>query len=154
MTGSILACGAWLKNAACRLDGTRATWSPLHGDLADPQACRALDDSVKALARGAPGGLAALAHHLHPDFFSTRLGQRVAARLEVPAIGVQHHHAHVGVVMADHGLDEPVVGLALDGVGLGTDGNAWGGELLLVAPRAWRRLRALEPLRLPRGGVG
>jgi len=153
MAGSILACGAWLKNAACRLDATDAAWSPLHGDLGDPQACRALDDSVQALARAAPGGIVALAHDLHPDFFSTRLAQRLAAQWGVPAIGVQHHHAHVGVVMADHALQEPVIGLALDGVGLGTDGSAWGGELLQVAPGSWRRLGALEPLRLPGGDV-
>src|SRR5690348_1329890 len=114
----VLACGAWLKNAACLLDGRDATWSVLHGDLGDPQACRDLDVSLRQLARESRRPVSALAHDLHPDFFSTRLAQALAAEWGVPAVGVQHHHAHIAVVMADHGVDEPVIGLALDGVGL------------------------------------
>ncbi|HEV6968833.1 carbamoyltransferase HypF [Roseateles sp.] len=149
----VLAFGAWLKNAACLLDGRAAQWSPVHGDLGDPAACRALDASVRRLAAESPLPVAAVAHDLHPDFFSTRLALELAAAWGVPAVGVQHHHAHIGVTLADHGLEEPVVGLALDGVGLGTDGTAWGGELLWVAPEGWRRLGGLWPLHLPGGDV-
>ncbi|WP_304305248.1 carbamoyltransferase HypF [Pseudacidovorax intermedius] len=149
---AVLAFGAWLKNAACLLDGADARWSPVHGDLGDPEACRALDASVRRLAAAARP-LAGVAHDLHPDFFSTRLAVELAAAWGVPAVPVQHHHAHIGVVMADHDLQEPVVGLALDGVGLGTDGTAWGGELLWVAPREWRRIGGLWPLQLPGGDV-
>jgi hydrogenase maturation protein HypF len=150
---TVLACGAWLKNAACLLDGRDATWSAAHGDLGDPAACRALDESLRRLARESRRPVAALAHDLHPDFFSTRLALELSAEWGVPAVAVQHHHAHIGVVMADHGLEEPVIGLALDGVGLGTDGTAWGGELLWVAPGDWRRLGGLWPLSLPGGDV-
>jgi len=149
----VLACGAWLKNAACLLADGRAQWSPVHGDLGDPEACRALDTSARRLAAQSPRAVVAVAHDLHPDFFSTRLALALAAEWGVPAIAVQHHHAHIGVVMADHGLDEPVIGLALDGVGLGTDGTAWGGELLWVSPGDWRRLGGLWPLHLPGGDV-
>ena len=126
----ILAVGAWLKNTACRLEGDTVRWSPLHGDLAEPAQCMALEASIEALL--AEGPVDAIAHDLHPDFFSTRLAQRWAQQLGVPAIGVQHHHAHIAALQAEHGLSEPVLGLALDGVGLGTDGVAWGGELLWV----------------------
>ncbi|CAM4035705.1 carbamoyltransferase HypF [Roseateles saccharophilus] len=149
----VLAFGAWLKNAACLLADGRAQWSPVHGDLGDPEACRALDASVHQLAAQSPRRVAALAHDLHPDFFSTRLAQQLAEAWGLPAVAVQHHHAHIGVVMADHGIEEPVVGLALDGVGLGTDGTAWGGELLWVAPGEWRRMGGLWPLQLPGGDV-
>lgn len=164
---TVLACGAWLKNAACLLteDG-QPVWSPPHGDLSDPAACAALEASAHRLlaAHGQP--VAAVAHDLHPDFFSTRLALRLAAELGVPAIGVQHHHAHIAAVLAEHGMHSadgaetapeigqvigPVIGLALDGVGLGTDGTAWGGELLWVDGANWQRLGHLTPLALPGG---
>ena len=167
---TVLACGAWLKNAACLLaDDGRPAWSPPHGDLSDPAACAALEASVHRLlaAHGQP--VAAVAHDLHPDFFSTRLAVRLAAELGVPAIGVQHHHAHIAAVLAEHGLHSthgaetapeigqvigPVIGLALDGVGLGTDGTAWGGELLWMTGGTaanWQHLGHLTPLALPGG---
>lgn len=154
MSTSVLAVGAWLKNAACLVLDGRVHWSPVHGDLSDPAACDALERSVQALARqaeeaGAP--VQAIAHDLHPDFFSTQLAIATADALGVPAIGVQHHHAHLAAVIAEHGITEPVVGLALDGVGLGTDGSPWGGELLWLDGPRWARLGHLQPLALPGG---
>lgn len=151
---TVLACGAFLKNRACRVDGDRAQWSALHGDLDDGLACDALADGIESLAHaGAP--VQAVAHDLHPDFHSTRLALALADRLAVPAIAVQHHHAHVGVVLAEHGIARPAIGLALDGVGLGSDGRAWGGELLWVDRDAdrWRRIAHLAPLALPGGDI-
>ncbi len=154
MTPSVLAVGAWLKNAACLVLDGRAHWSPVHGDLSDPAACDALERSLQALlaqaeAAGAP--VQAIAHDLHPDFFSTQLAIATADALGVPAIGVQHHHAHLAAVLAEHGIEGPVVGLALDGVGLGTDGTPWGGELLWLDGVQWQRLGHLQPLALPGG---
>ena len=149
---TILALGAWLKNAACLWQGGGGVaWSPLHGDLATPEACEALEASAQRLLDQAGGRVDALAHDLHPDFHSTRLAQSLAAELGVPALPVQHHPAHIGVVLAEQDLAGPVIGLALDGVGLGTDGLAWGGELLYVAAGGWERLGHLYPLALPGG---
>ena len=150
---SVLACGAWLKNAACLIGPKTTQWSALHGDLSDPEACRALDASARALLQGAQTPVAAIAHDLHPDFYSTQLAQTLAEEYGIPAIAVQHHHAHIAAVMAEHGVQEEVVGLALDGVGLGSDGLAWGGELLWVSPRGWQRLGHLHNLALPGGDV-
>lgn len=153
---TVLATGAWLKNAACVCIGGEVYWSPLHGDLDDPAHCVALDVSVAALVETAARAgrpVRAIAHDLHPDFYSTRVALEWGERLGVPAVAVQHHHAHIGAVAAEHGLSEPVIGLALDGVGLGTDGAAWGGELLEVAPAGWRRLGSLTSLALPGGDV-
>lgn len=154
MTISILGVGAWLKNAACLWVDGRAHWSPLHGDLGTRTACEALEASVQTLlceagAAGAP--VQAIAHDLHPDFFSTHLALATADAIGVPAIGVQHHHAHLAAVLAAHGVDGPAVGLALDGVGLGSDGLPWGGELLWLAGAQWQRLGHLLPLALPGG---
>jgi hydrogenase maturation protein HypF len=150
---TILACGAWLKNAACLLSPEGVQWSAVHGDLSDPEACKALQACVDGWVQHNGARIDAVAHDLHPDFFSTRLAIQLSQQLGVPAIAVQHHHAHVAVVMAEHGVHEPVVGLALDGVGMGTDGQAWGGELLWVTPEDWQRLGHLSPLHLPGGDV-
>ncbi len=148
---AVLGMGAWLKSTACLLDGDKVLMSDVHGDLSDPAACEALEASVEALSARARGCLTAIAHDLHPDFFSTQLAVNLADRLGVPAIGVQHHHAHIAAVMAEHGLRQPVLGLALDGVGLGSDGTAWGGELLQVDGAQMSRLGHLWPLALPGG---
>ena len=149
----VLALGAWFKHAACLLADGRAQFGPNLGDLDNADACRAVEPAALALLAQAAAPVRAIAHDLHPDFHSTRVACALAARLGVPAIGVQHHHAHVGAVLAEHGRFDarPVLGLALDGVGLGTDGEAWGGELLWVAGGEFVRLGHLRPLRLPGG---
>jgi len=150
----VLACGAFLKNTAGLLLGDRLWLSPPHGDLADPAACRALEDSVQCLLTLAGHRIDAVAHDLHPDFHGTRLAQRLAAELGVPAIAVQHHHAHIAVVQAEQGLgDEPLVGLALDGVGLGHDGQAWGGEVLQLRGARCQRVAHLPQLAMPGGDI-
>jgi hydrogenase maturation protein HypF len=149
----VLACGAYLKNRACLLDGDQVHWSPVHGDLGEAASRVALERSVESLLARASGPLQAVAHDLHPDFHSTRVALALAEQLQAPAIGVQHHHAHIGVVLAEHAVAGPVIGLALDGVGLGDDGSAWGGELLWVngvaATQQWQRLDHLVPLPMP-----
>lgn len=149
----VLALGAYLKNRAALLDGARAWLSPAHGDLGTPAACAALDASAEALLERAGGRVDAVAHDLHPDFPSSRLAAAIAQRLGVPAVAVQHHHAHLAVVQAERGFAGPTVGLALDGVGLGSDGDAWGGELLAVDGASWQRVAHLPALSLPGGDV-
>lgn len=152
----ILACGAFLKNSACLFDTATPQaplWSGVHGDLSDPAACAALEQSVHNLLAQAGGPVDAVAHDLHPDFFSTRLALRIAGERGIPSVAVQHHHAHAAAVLAEHGMHEPVIALALDGVGLGPDGTAWGGELLWVDGARFERVAHLWPLSLPGGDV-
>ena len=149
----VLACGAWLKNTACLLDGDAVWMSPLHGDLGTPEARAHLLDSVARLQQQAGGPIEAVAHDLHPDFFSTEVAQQLAQKLGVPAIAVQHHHAHIAQVQAQHAPGQALLGWALDGVGLGTDQTAWGGELLLVQDANFQRLDHLPSLLLPGGDV-
>lgn len=151
----ILACGAFLKNSACLLDTEACAplWSAVHGDLSDPAACRALEQSAQELITSAGGPIDAVAHDLHPDFFSTHLALRLAGERGIPALAVQHHHAHAAAVLAEQGGDGPVIALALDGVGWGPDGTAWGGEVLWVHGARYQRVGHLKPLALPGGDV-
>lgn len=149
----VLACGAYLKNTACLIDGNRVLWSAPHGDLSSATNRAALDASIAALLQAASGPLDAVAHDLHPDIYSTHAARELASRLQIPSIAVQHHHAHIAVVQAEQGVSVPVIGLAMDGFGLGDDASAWGGEVLWVdacdAAHQWRRLDHLAPLLLP-----
>lgn len=147
----MLACGAWLKNTVCVTRGDEAFLSPHIGDLDNGASCEALDEAALHLLDILQVTPVACAHDLHPDFYSTRYAARFARDHGIPAIAVQHHHAHIAAVCAEHGVQGPVIGIALDGVGHGTDGAAWGGELLRVAGGDFTRLASLRPLLLPGG---
>jgi hydrogenase maturation protein HypF len=147
----VLATGAWLKNTICITRGDEAFLSPHIGDLDNAATCNALVEMVDHLCAVLDVQPKAVAHDRHPDFFSTRFALGFAAERGLPAFAVQHHHAHVAAVAAEHRVHGPLLGLALDGVGLGDDGTAWGGELLLVDGAAVQRLGHLAPIALPGG---
>jgi hydrogenase maturation protein HypF len=142
----ILACGAHLKNTFCLAAGREAWLGPHIGDLDNLEAVRAFEEQVERFQRFLGIRPEVIAHDLHPDYASTAYALR---RPEREKIGVQHHHAHVASALAEHGLEGPVLGLAWDGTGYGTDGTAWGGELLLVDGARFERLATLRPIRLP-----
>ena len=148
---TVLAVGAFLKNTLCLTRGARALVSRDVGNLETVDAVRDFDDLAERLLDLAGTPPVAIAHDLHPDFHSSRHGEALADRLGVDAVAVQHHHAHVAAVMAEHGVEEPVLGLALDGFGLGAGNQSWGGELLEVGPAGYRRLGHLAPLLQPGG---
>ena len=147
----VLALGGYFKNAVCVTRGDEAFLSEPVGNLDNPESCRALEATVERLLRRLGVEPAMVAHDLHPDFHSTRFGAAFAARRGLPAIAVQHHHAHIAAVAAEHRLRSPLLGLALDGVGLGSDGGIWGGELLSVRAGIAERIAHLRELRLPGG---
>lgn len=148
---SVLALGGSFKNTVCLTRGDEAFVSQHVGDLDNAATCEALIEAVAHLQQVLAIRPQMLAHDLHPDFFSTRYAAELAAHWGVPALGVQHHHAHIAAVLAEHRAEQPAIGLALDGVGLGDDDQAWGGELLLVDGSACKRLGHLRELPLPGG---
>ena len=150
---SVVALGGHLKNTVCVTRGDEAFVSQHIGDLDNAPTCTALVDAVEHLTSILEVEPQLVAHDLHPDFFSTRHASHLAQRLKARLLGVQHHHAHLAAVAAEHQWAHPVLGLAVDGVGLGSDGGAWGGELLRVDGVRFERLGHLVPLRLPGGDV-
>jgi hydrogenase maturation protein HypF len=144
----ILACGAHLKNTFCLAAGSEAWLGPHVGDLDTVESLASYAYAVESMERFLGVAPEVIAHDLHPDYASTAYAH---ARPEPVKIGVQHHHAHVASAMAEHGLPGPVLGVAYDGTGYGTDGSAWGGELLLAGHRSFERLGTFRPLPLPGG---
>jgi len=147
----ILAVGAWFNNTLCITVGNEAHISKSVGHLDTPDACREHEKIARQLLVALGEKPHAIAHDQHPDFHSSRYAAQLAAELDVPLIAVQHHHAHIAALCAEHRLGQAVLGLALDGVGLGTDGTAWGGELLRVDGAECKRIGHLRPLPLPGG---
>lgn len=137
--------GPFLKATITLMDGRQARVSDSVGDLGTPQAVNLYEETAENLLNGVE--LRVAAHDLHPDFHSTRYAQGLGA----PLVAVQHHHAHIAAVAAEHGYQGRLAGLALDGFGLGADGEAWGGELLLVDGAQYERLGGLAPLPQPGG---
>jgi len=148
---SILACGAWLKNTVCLTQRSTAYVSPLIGDLGAAEARVLFDSTVQRMLRAYPEPPDVVTHDLHPDFYSTQFAQAFSEQQQIPILPVQHHHAHIAAICAEHGITQPVLGLALDGVGFGTDGQPWGGELLWVDGAEFERFGHLSTLALPGG---
>ncbi|MBU2503332.1 carbamoyltransferase HypF [bacterium] len=148
----VLAAGPELKSTVCLLKEDRAFLSPHVGDLENlpthaffRDTCADLQDLLECRPR-------VLAHDLHPGYLSTQWARDAAAADSgLTLVGVQHHHAHLAAVLAEHGRPGPAVGLILDGTGFGTDGTIWGGEILLGDCRNFRRLAHLETVPLPGG---
>jgi hydrogenase maturation protein HypF len=147
----VLAVGGHLKNTVCATRGDEAFLSQHIGSLDNAATCVALEEAVEHLLDVLAIAPVAVAHDLHPDYHSTRFAAAFAARSGTPLVGVQHHHAHIGAVLAEHRVEGPALGVALDGVGLGDDGAAWGGELLVVDGASSRRVGHLRELPLPGG---
>jgi [NiFe] hydrogenase maturation protein HypF len=146
----VLACGAHMKNTFCLAQGSDAYLGPHIGDLDNLETLAAYEHAVARLQRFVGIEPEIIAHDLHPGYQSTRYA---LARPEACKIAVQHHHAHVAAAMADRGLAGPVIGVAYDGTGLGTDGTAWGGEILLADFAHFERLATLRPIPLAGGDL-
>ena len=143
----ILAVGAELVNTFCIGRTNQAIISQHIGDLKNAETMEFFEESIqryKALYKFTPK---VVVSDLHPDYLSSKF----ADNLNLPSIKVQHHHAHIAAAMAEHGLDEKVIGISMDGTGLGTDGHIWGGEFLVTDLNNFERYTHFEYIPLPGG---
>ena len=148
---AVLACGAWLKNTICLTQRNKAYISPLIGDLDTANSRHILDKTVQHMCQALNIQPEIVTHDLHPDFYSTQFAYAFAEQNSIPTLAVQHHHAHIAAICVEYAAMHSVLGLALDGVGLGTDGTSWGGEFLLVDGARFQRIGHLATLALPGG---
>jgi hydrogenase maturation protein HypF len=143
----IFAAGAELVNCFAIGKSNQAILSQHIGDLKNPETLEFYSESFerfKKLFRMEPE---IVVHDKHPDYLSTRF----AKELNFPAIGVQHHHAHIASCMAEHNLDEKVIGISMDGTGFGDDNNIWGGEFFVADLAGFERITHFEYVPLPGG---
>ncbi|WP_094603771.1 Carbamoyltransferase HypF [Sporomusa silvacetica DSM 10669] len=143
----VLAVGGELKNTFCLTRGKQAFLSAHIGDLENLPTYQSYVEAIEHMQKLLAVTPMVVACDLHPEYLSTKYAQTVG----LPTVAVQHHHAHIAAVMAEHHLAGPVIGLAFDGTGYGPDGTLWGGEFLVADMRQYRRAGHLSYLPLPGG---
>jgi hydrogenase maturation protein HypF len=145
----LLAVGAHQKSTVAVAVGKHIVVSQHIGDLDTAPARETFRQVCADLPRLYEMEPTAIVCDCHPDYHSTRFADESG----LPVIRVQHHHAHVWAVMAEHGLQAPVLGVSWDGTGYGVDGTIWGGEFLRVARDGFERVACLRRFRLPGGAA-
>ena len=146
----LIAVGPHLKNTFTLAAGRQAYVSQHIGDLESVDTLehfRASLESLRVLFRIEPE---VAVRDMHPGYLSTRVAEEMDLSRVIP---IQHHHAHIAAVMAEHGVTEPVVGVAFDGTGYGDDGNVWGAEVLIADLIGYRRVGHLDYAPLPGGDL-
>ena len=144
----ILAVGGELKNAICIARGRYAFVGQHVGDLENLSAYDFFQESIHHFQEILEVRPEIIAHDLHPGYLATQWARRQA---DLRLVGVQHHHAHVASCMAENHLTDPVIGIALDGTGYGTDGQVWGGEILIADFKSFERAGHLDYVGMPGG---
>lgn len=152
-TRQILACGAEEKNTFCLARDNYAFLSQHIGDMDNVETLEHFENTIelyKYLFRIKPEVIAC---DLHPEYRATRYALRYASENSLKTVGVQHHHAHIASCMAENSIRVPVIGVAFDGTGFGTDGSLWGGEFMVCDFKEFKRTAHLEYIPMPGGAA-
>jgi hydrogenase maturation protein HypF len=147
----VLACGGELKNTFALAAGNKVYLSPHIGDMGNASSMEFFERTLDAYKRWFNIKPEIVACDLHPDMLATRFAENLSLKSHHPLVRVQHHHAHIASVIAEHNLPEPVLGIALDGTGLGTDEKVWGCEFLMAELKSFERVGHLRYLPLVGG---
>ena len=147
----ILAMGSDLKNAFAMNKGSEVLVGPHIGDLQNASTHATFEWTIDRYEKLFSIQPEKIIVDSHPQFFSSHLGERIGKSSQISVIPVQHHHAHIASVMAEHNLEGPVLGIAMDGTGYGPDGSVWGGEFLLCKGNQYQRLAHIHEAPLPGG---
>jgi hydrogenase maturation protein HypF len=149
----ILALGAELNDTVSLLVDDSCFVSQHIGDTTKVETLEYMQEAtVRLMGLLGLKGVDIVAHDMHPLYATTRLAAKMARHLKARTIAVQHHHAHLAALMAEHGLDE-LVGIAEDGVGYGGDGTIWGGEVMVADLKSFERVGGLMKQRMPGGDI-
>jgi len=144
----VLACGAGLKNTICVARGSHAFVSHHIGDLENESSMLSFLQAIGHYERLFAVRPEIVAHDLHPEYLSTKWALEQEG---VELAGVQHHHAHIASCLVDNGAEGPVIGVAFDGLGYGSDGTLWGGEFLIADLSGFERAGHLAAVPMPGG---
>jgi hydrogenase maturation protein HypF len=147
----LLAAGGHLKSVFTLARGRFAYQSQHLGDLENLAGLAFFEESLVHLMRTFEMEPEFVVRDLHPNYLSSTWAERWASERKVPAIQVQHHHAHIAACMGEHRIAGPVIGLSLDGTGYGTDGRIWGGEVLIAQLDNFKRFAHLAYVPMPGG---
>ncbi|MEJ2425408.1 MAG: carbamoyltransferase HypF [Candidatus Thiodiazotropha sp.] len=148
-----LAMGGELKNSFCLLRDGEAIVSQHMGDLEDAATYRDYRHNLALYRQLFDFTPQRIVVDKHPNYLSTQLGRQLAAEERLPLLEVQHHHAHIAACMAEHHItrEQQVLGIALDGLGMGDNGELWGGEFLLADYTGYQKLGGFQPVPMPGG---
>lgn len=146
-TNNILAVGAELVNTFAIGRGKQAIVSQHIGDLKNIETLEFFEESIERFSRMFQLKPELIVHDLHPEYMSSKF----AKETNIKSISVQHHHSHIASCMAEHNLDEKVIGVSFDGTGLGDDGKIWGGEFFICDLNDYKRVSHFDYIPIPGG---
>lgn len=149
----VIGCGSDIKNVFAITKGEYAILSQHIGDMENEATANFFEQTLKNLSEVYRFHPTAVGYDMNPDYYSSRLGEEISNRLNIPSFKFQHHECHIASVVAEWGLEGDVIGVSFDGAGYGYDGSIWGSEFMYFNGDRFKRLARFDNLALPGGDL-